>query len=196
MLPVVFSLGTTELIIVALVGICAIGAPIVVIGLIWFATQKASPLGKANVHLPDDLGMPVQIRALNPADKPNATSATWEGTELVVRSEESSSKSLFDVPLAGLEYCLVTFRFRIKTNQMAGAVYPEMWCRVPEKGQFFSRGIDRKIRGAVDWKQVEIPFFLGLDQRADLLHLNLVFEGRGTVRLKDIEVLSAPVAKR
>ncbi len=68
-----------------------------------------------------------------------------------------------------------------------------MWCHIPEKGKFFSKGVDSKISGTNDWIQVEIPFYLGPGQVADLLNLNLVFEGEGTVRLKDIEVTSAAV---
>ena len=88
---------------------------------------------------------------------------------------------------------MLTYRLRIKTDNLQKAVYPELWCRIPERGQFFSRGLHCKVRGTNDWKEVEIPFYLESGQKADLLHLNLVFEGPGTVRLKDIEVLSTPV---
>jgi hypothetical protein len=87
---------------------------------------------------------------------------------------------------------MLSYRFRIKTDNLQTAVYPELWCRVPEKGQFFSRGVNQKVRGTTDWREIEIPFYLQSGQRADLLHLNLVFEGAGKVRLKDIEVLRTP----
>ncbi len=82
----------------------------------------------------------------------------------------------------------------IHTKDLSSAVYPEMWCRIPKKGEFFSRGVENKIKGTNDWIQVEIPFYLQKGQLADLLHLNLVFEGEGTVRLKGIEVTSAQIA--
>jgi hypothetical protein len=100
---------------------------------------------------------------------------------------------LFDVPLNQVEQCVISYRFSIKTDNLQRAVYPELWCRIPERGQFFSRGLNCKVRGTNDWKTVEIPFFLQNGQRADLLHLNLVFEGPGSVRLKDIEVLATPI---
>lgn len=142
---------------------------------------------------PAPTGPAVLIRTFGPSDPPVANSARWQGNELEVRSDEASIKSLFDVPLPNIEQCLVFYRFLIHTDNLKSAVYPQMWCRIPEKGQFFSQGIDRKISGTNAWIQVEIPFYLEKGQVADLLHLNLAFEGAGTVRLKNIEVTSAPV---
>jgi hypothetical protein len=42
----------------------------------------------------------------------------------------------------------------------------------------------------------DCPFFLEAGQRADRLHLHLVFEGRGVVRLQDIRVSTAAVGAR
>jgi hypothetical protein len=50
------------------------------------------------------------------------------------------------------------------------------------------------VSGRVEWAELEIPFYLESGQRADLLHLNLVFEGAGTVRIRDIRVSSADVS--
>ena len=142
---------------------------------------------------PEPSGPTVQIRAIGPSEAPIAQSATWHGSELEVKSDEAATKSLFDVALPQLERCMIAYRLQIQTDNLNAAVYPEIWCRIPEKGQFFSRGVNSKIKGTNDWLQVEIPFYLENGQVADLLHLNLVFEGAGTVRLKDVEVLSTPV---
>jgi hypothetical protein len=139
------------------------------------------------------IGSPRRIRRLQPADPPLSTSAKWLGDVLQVEASAASTKSLFDVPLERLDQCLLTYRFRIKCNHLTAAVYPELWCRIPEKGQFFSRGVDRKIRGTHDWTEVEIPFHLEPGQPADLVHLNLVFEGAGKVELREIEVLATPL---
>jgi len=143
---------------------------------------------------PETTGPPVEIQAFDPSDAPLAKSAEWQGNDLEVRSEDAATKSLFDVALPSVEQCMISYRFLIHTEDLQAAVYPEMWCRIPEKGQFFSRGVERKISGTNHWLQVEIPFYLKKGQVADLLHLNLVFEGAGTVRLKNIEVTSTPVA--
>lgn len=142
---------------------------------------------------PEPTGPSVLIRAFGPSDVPVAKSAMWHGSELEVRSDDVAIKSLFDVALPNVEQCMISYRFLIRTENLQAAVYPQMWCRIPEKGQFFSQGIDRKISGTNEWVQVEIPFYLEKAQVADLLQLNLAFEGAGTVQLKNIEVASTPV---
>ena len=146
-----------------------------------------------HVQPPETTGPPVQLRAITSSDAPISDSASWYGDELEVRSDDAATQNLFDVELAQVEQCMIAFRFLIQTDDLRSSVYPEMWCHIPEKGKFFSRGVDSKLSGTNDWIQVEIPFYLGPGQVADLLNLNLVFEGEGTVRLKDIEVTSAPV---
>jgi hypothetical protein len=69
-----------------------------------------------------------------------------------------------------------------------------MWVRLPDKGQFFSRGLDQTVSGSVDWTSVEIPFFLQKGQRADLVKLNVSFQGAGgSLWIKDVELLKGPL---
>ena len=77
----------------------------------------------------------------------------------------------------------------MKTENLQGGVYLEMWYRFPGRGEFFSRGLHHKVKGTAWWASYETPFYLKKDQRPDLIKLNLVFEGPGTVWLKDVEVL-------
>jgi hypothetical protein len=142
---------------------------------------------------PQPTGPAVLIRAFGPSYTPIARSAKWQGTELEVQSEEAAIKSLFDLSLPNVDQAIIAYRFQICTDNLKSAVYPQMWCRIPEKGQFFSQGIDRKVSGTHDWTQMEIPFYLEKGQTADLLHLNFAFEGAGAVRLRNIEVTSTPV---
>jgi hypothetical protein len=144
---------------------------------------------------PETTGPPVQLRAITPDDSPISESASWHGNELEVKSNDAATQNLFDVELAQVEECIIAYRFLIQTDDLRSSVYPELWCHIPENGKFFSKGVDSKISGANDWTQVEIPFCLERGQVADLLNLNLVFEGEGTVRLKDIEVTSTPVGR-
>jgi hypothetical protein len=188
---IMMSIGIMEIVIILVIGG---GALLGLVGVCVAIVLASRGKSAGSWTPPKTAGLPKSIRLLGPSDSPVAESASWDGTQLVVKSDEAGSKSLFDVPLKNLEHCVITYRFKIKTDALPSAVYPEMWCRIPEKGQFFSRGLDRKVRGSNDWKEVEIPFYLQQGQQADLLHLNLAFEGRGTVRLKDIEVLASEVA--
>lgn len=146
---------------------------------------------KASWQPPQIAGEERDLRTFGPSDRPVSRTARWHGSELIVETADAGSVSIFDLTLPDLEQCRINFRFRIKTEAATSAVYPEMWCRIPDKGLFFSRGVDRKIQGMVDWTDVEIPFYLEKGQRADLLHLNLAFEGAGVARLEGIRVTTA-----
>ncbi|MGH7200154.1 MAG: hypothetical protein ACREJB_06085, partial [Planctomycetaceae bacterium] len=100
---------------------------------------------------------------------------------------------LFEAPIDDWEQCLLTYRFQMRTEDVHGSVYPEMWCRIPGRGEFFSRGLHLKTRGTNNWASFEIPFYLKRNQHPDLLKLNLVFEGPGTAAMRDIEVLATPL---
>jgi hypothetical protein len=135
-----------------------------------------------------------EVRSFGPSDRPISRSAQWSGSELIVEAGEIGSVAQFDLPLSDVDRCRITYRFALPANALKAAVYPELWCRIPERGLFFSRGVDRKVSGRVEWAELEIPFYLEASQRADLLHLNLAFEGAGTVRLRDIRVSTREVS--
>ena len=98
-----------------------------------------------------------------------------------------------EAPIADRDQCMITYRFQIRTDSLKSSVYPEMWCRLPGRGEFFSKGLHQKVRGTNDWLSLEVPFYLKQGQVPDLLKLNLAFEGPGVVRLKDIEILVTPL---
>jgi hypothetical protein len=78
----------------------------------------------------------------------------------------------------------------MKTENVEGQAYLEMWCRFPKEGDSFSKGFHHAMKGSNDWAQCETPFFLQTGQRPDLIRLNLVIEGKGTVWLRNIELLA------
>jgi hypothetical protein len=64
-----------------------------------------------------------------------------------------------------------------------------MWCRLPGRGEFFSKGLQQAVSGTANWSHYEIPFYLKKGQKPDLIKLNLAVEGAGTVWLRNIELL-------
>ena len=101
---------------------------------------------------------------------------------------------LFEVASSRCEACRLLYRARVKSRDLAAPAILEMWVRIPDKGQFFSRGLDQPVSGTVDWTTVEIPFFFQKGQRADLVKLNVSFQGKGgSLWVKDVELLEAPL---
>lgn len=139
-------------------------------------------------------GPPQRLLAFGPKDKPISALARWTDNELEVAAGGADTIRLFEAPLAKQEQAILTWRVKIKTKDVTGGVYLEMWCRIPGAGEFFSRGLNQELRGTNDWVTCEVPFLLKKGQRADLLKLNLVFRGAGTVRVKEIELWATPLA--
>jgi hypothetical protein len=98
---------------------------------------------------------------------------------------------LFEVPNPDVEQRTVIYRAQLKTEGLVGRAYLEMWCQLPGRGEFFSRGLDNTISGSTDWATCQTPFFLKAGEEPDLIRLNLVVEGRGKVFIKDVELLAA-----
>jgi hypothetical protein len=74
---------------------------------------------------------------------------------------------------------------------LQGKAYLEMWCRFPGQGEFFSRALNQTYSGSNEWSSTETPFILQQGQKPDLVRLNVVVEGTGTVWIDDIRLLKA-----
>lgn len=186
----IFGIGPVELLVVGVVALFTIAAPIAGVVAVVILFRKAAAGG---VQPPLPAGAPAIVRTFTPADAPISGNAEWIDGELELTAEEAGTQRLFEVPLSGIDQSMITCRFRIQTENLKSKVYPEMWCRVVGAGEFFSRGLNQKMRGTNNWLSVELPFYLKKGQFAELLKLNLVFEGPGTVRLKEVEVLATPL---
>ena len=72
-------------------------------------------------------------------------------------------------------------------------MYLEMWCRFPGRGEFFSRDLAHKVTGTNDWASYETPFYLRRGQVVDLIKLNVVLEGPGTIWVRDVQLFRTPL---
>jgi hypothetical protein len=143
---------------------------------------------------PKPSGPPQSVRAVPPEEPPlTRDDVTRDGDAWRIRVDSPGHVRLYDVEIPHLEQCILTYRLRLKTQDVAKGVYLEMWCRVAGLGEFFSKGLTQKARGTTDWSEYEVPFFLKRGQRADLVKLGLTFEGPGTVWVKDVQVLQTPL---
>ena len=100
---------------------------------------------------------------------------------------------LFECGDIDVENACLTYRARLRTEDVKGQAYLEMWCRFPGKGEFFSRGLRSPLSGSTEWTTQEIPFFLKKGENPDDIKLNLVINGTGTVWIDDIRVLKGPL---
>jgi hypothetical protein len=148
---------------------------------------------KSLFQAPEPAGPPQSLRQFGPADKPisqDGVSLDTDGWRIV--SSGSRTIRLFEAPDPGVENCIVTYRAQMKTEHLQKGAYLEMWCRFPGRGEFFSKGFHHRVKGTNDWASYETPFYLKKGQRPDLIKLNLILEGTGTVWLRNLELLQTP----
>lgn len=121
-------------------------------------------------------------------DKENSSDG---GGSLRINSSGHTTVRLFELQNPGIENARLIYQARIKTRELQGKTYLEMWCRFPGQGEFFSRALNQTYSGSHEWSSTETPFFLQKGQKPDLVRLNLVVEGAGTVWIDDIRLLKA-----
>ena len=96
---------------------------------------------------------------------------------------------LFEVPGLAIEKARLIYQARVRTENIQGQAYLEMWVRLPGKGEFFSRGLNNTITGTTDWTSMETPFFLQKGEKPDLAKLNVVITGSGTVWVDEVRLV-------
>ena len=129
------------------------------------------------------------IQKYSTSDKVLSGSLTVHDDMWVADVKSPQTLQLFERTQPCSEDCTVFYRAKLRTERFQGQVYLEMWCRLPGRGEFFSRGMNNTLGGSTDWVSCETPFFLKKGERPDLIRLNVVAQGTGVVEVKDVELL-------
>jgi hypothetical protein len=116
-----------------------------------------------------------------------------EQGSLRVDAAEPMTVPLFEVSDIQIEDAVLIYQADLQSESLDGKAYLEMWLRFPGRGEFFSRGLDRTVTGTMSWMTVATPFFVQKGQRPDLIRLNLVVEGKGTVWIDNLRLLRRPL---
>lgn len=112
---------------------------------------------------------------------------------LKIVAEQPAVVRLFETGDIDIEDARLLYKARLKTEQVRGMVYLEMWCHFPGMGESFSRGLQSPLSGTTGWVTEEISFFLKKGENPDNVKLNLVIDGTGTVWIDAIEITRAPL---
>ncbi len=111
---------------------------------------------------------------------------------LRIDATEPTTVRLFETGDMDIEYARLIYQAKLRTENMRGQVYLEMWCHFPGRGEFFSRGLTQigtPLTGTTDWSTEETHFLLQDGENPDNVKLNLVIGGKGTAWIDDIRLL-------
>lgn len=98
---------------------------------------------------------------------------------------------LYETGDIDIENSRLFYRAKLRTQDVEGQVFIEMWCHFPGKGEFFSRALQSPLSGTNDWITQETPFFLKKGENPDNIKLNIVINGKGTVWADEVRLVKA-----
>jgi hypothetical protein len=107
---------------------------------------------------------------------------------LRIETTEPVSVSLYNVDDLRIEDTQLIYEAKLKSENLAGQAYLEMWCVFKDKGEFFSRGFDSVISGTNDWKTIKTVFLLRKNEMPDQIKLNVIINGVGIIWIDDIRI--------
>jgi hypothetical protein len=153
-----------------------------------FACAQQAPVELKHFPL-DSMG---GIRAVTGVHFDPRISADGKGS-LRVDARGEMTVPLFEVTDVSFDNAILIYQASLQSQDLDGRAFLEMWVRIPGKGEFFSRALDRPVTGTMSWMTVAAPFFLQAGQKPDLIRLNLVVQGKGKVWIDDVKLMREPL---
>lgn len=136
--------------------------------------------GKPNVLTTSNVDMDLQI--------------TSDGNgALRITLDDPQTIRLYETGDIDVENARLLYSAKLRTENLDGQAYLEMWCHFAGKGDFFSRALHDPLTGTTDWTTQETPFFLKTGENPDNVKLNVVINGKGTVWVDDIQLVRGPL---
>jgi hypothetical protein len=152
-------------------------------------TRSEDPVREIMAYPLDDLN---GVITRSGVELDNSISADGGGSLKIIAAEPITVR-LFETGDVDVEDARLIYSAMVRTEDVSGQVYLEMWCGFPGGGRYFSRGLDRPVTGTVEWKSLDTPFFLKKGQNPDQVWLNIVVNGTGTVWIDDVKLAAGPL---
>lgn len=112
-----------------------------------------------------------------------------DGTASIrIDTDQPVTIPLYEFEDVNVDDAVLMYQARVRTHNMHGEVYLEMWCGFNGKGEFFSRDLETPLTGTTNWSIESTPFYLQKGQKPDYIKLNLVVNGRGSAWIDDIRL--------
>lgn len=108
---------------------------------------------------------------------------------------ESTTVRLYETGDIDIENVRLVYQAKIRTENVIGQAFLEMWCVFEGKGEFFSRGLRTLVTSDTDWVDSETMFYLKVGENPGNMKLNLVINGSGTVWIDDIKLVKHPLRR-
>ena len=91
-----------------------------------------------------------------------------------------------------LDDATLVYQAKVRSQDLHGTAFLEMWVHFPESGPYFTRNLDDTVSRTSDWKTMGTSFVLQPGQNPDKVTLNLAINGSGTIWVDDVRLLRRP----
>jgi len=108
---------------------------------------------------------------------------------------ESTTVRLYETGDIDIEMARLVYQSKVRTENVIGQAFLEMWCSFEGKGEYFSRGLQTLVTSDTDWSDTETIFYLKEGENPNNMKLNLVVNGSGTVWIDDIKLVKHPLRR-
>ena len=149
---------------------------------------------RAFVGAPSPAGPPQLVKRFDPTELSLSKVMRAAGDGWAIELDDAADLPMFAWQPPRLERCLLTLRAEMRTEDLGGKSYLEMWCQFTGKGEYFTRGLHHAVKGTNDWASYETSFRLKAGQAPNLLRLNLVVGGPGRIWIREIELRQTPLS--
>lgn len=107
-------------------------------------------------------------------------STAWP-TVIALTKQDISSRKIEDMVL--------DYSAKVKTKDLKGVAFLEMWVHFPDDSAYFARGRENTIKNTTDWTTLSTAFHLQKGQIPNAVTLNLVINGKGTVWIDQVNLV-------
>lgn len=187
-----FTTATVVLIGIGLVLLLIVGAGLVFTTLPAFVRARQVSQEQAALALRANATV---LQAFTTNDVPLAGHLTVADDAWLLDAKGSQPVTLYEIADLDVGPGALFFEADLRTQDLEGRVYLELWCRVPGGGAVAARGRDHTLSGTTGWVSSQVPLLLAPGATPDRVRLNLVVEGTGRVWIRNVKLSHAPKAR-
>jgi len=110
-----------------------------------------------------------------------------------IAADRPTTVRLYETGDLDVENAVLTYQARMRTENVEGKAYLEMWCQFPGGVEALSKGLESALSGSMEWCTEMTPFFLKQGENPVNVGLDVVIQGKGTVWIDDIRVTKGPL---
>ncbi len=103
---------------------------------------------------------------------------------------------LFEVNDLDVEDAKLIYQAKLRAKKLAGQGYLELRCHFPGGEEFTSTDARVVLTGTTGWVTAQTAYFVKKGEKPDVIKLNLVINGKGTVWIDDVRLMKGPLQKK